>query len=688
MPFAGCGAVRIPINLLSHASSSTLSQLINPLKPSSTTSSTMVAVAPNLTIPTTVVWEYNKRKMQDIFFAILYLGNIAYFLIVGVMYASNSRGEKYIYDTNDGESDWNTFRRNPEYEEDFVECCAGISDSDYVLGFNCENQNAGSARRLTQEASTKIMDSDGMFDAFAKVPHIPTTLIAMAFAISVIWVALLRQFARPIVFATECVKVVTLVWIGASSESAFFYVVAVVYLLLVLWQRERLKFAATIISHAAKGLQDNGPMFVALIAVKVVFCIHCFLFMFFISKFVNVTEVTSRVSEEADENSIDCDFRDPSWKGSSLFWFCCSWIWSSMWYNQARLNIIATTIGSWHWHPERKPTVVQAFALPFTKSFGTVSCASLIVAIVDIIRRNTKFRCWKLFSPIHLILCLIGCIILTCVNMLTKFTTILHSFTGDSFFVSAKSCYHIMSRHFTNGIVTEVASQNVMTLGAFVFSFALTMTSWAWLDGELGTKTLVEINADGTFIVFCICQAIMLWYPSLAMLFIVMIEPSFKGNATAIVILSVMFIGVTSMMFFTYMGGVILDTIDVCFVCFAVDKDNGVDLAESDFAQNMVKHIPELKEMVPGVELTNQGVNQGTAAVTPGLPMGQQQQQQPQVMLMQQPDGSTIQVIQVQQPDGSIGYMPVQQMQQMPVQQQPMQQQLPVGQPVSMSMSK
>jgi hypothetical protein len=48
-----------------------------------------------------------------------------------------------------------------------------------------------------------------------------------------------------------------------------------------------------------------------------------------------------------------------------------------------------------------------------------------------------------------------------------------------------------------------------------------------------------------------------------------------------------MFVGIIAMLFFTYMAGIILDTVDVIFVCFAIDKDNGVDVSNTEIGMLM-----------------------------------------------------------------------------------------------------
>jgi len=126
-------------------------------------------------------------------------------------------------------------------------------------------------------------------------------------------------------------------------------------------------------------------------------------------------------------------------------------------------------VGSWHWHPEEKPTVTQAFKTTLTKSFGTISLAGLIIAIAEKLKQHSKFRCWMIFSPGHFCLVLICWCLYTMIKMLTKFALIIHMFTGLAYFSSAGKCMSIMLRHFEGGVITEVTSKNVLYLSCMVF---------------------------------------------------------------------------------------------------------------------------------------------------------------------------------------------------------------------------
>jgi len=122
--------------------------------------------------------------------------------------------------------------------------------------------------------------------------------------------------------------------------------------------------------------------------------------------------------------------------------------------------------------------------------------------------------------------------------------------------------------------------------------------------------------------------------------------------------LAAIFVGCICRLFFNYMAGVILDTIDTCFVCWAIDRDNKVDLSDSEFSS--------LVMMLPGVRKDESNSFDGGAGASLLVPVQtgtrQQQQQQMQTPMTQgafacqQPNQGSVQMMQVP--------MPVQQQQQ------------------------
>ena len=102
-----------------------------------------------------------------------------------------------------------------------------------------------------------------------------------------------------------------------------------------------------------------------------------------------------------------------------------------------------------------------------------------------------------------------------------------------------------------------------------------------------------------------------IWYPVLGLYLIIILNRYLSkwedlDPALWVVPFAATFVGCIAMMFFTYLAGIFLDTVDVLFLCFAIDRDNNVDLANDEFATlvsseenfSSVLATPDLQDVV------------------------------------------------------------------------------------------
>jgi hypothetical protein len=207
-------------------------------------------------------------------------------------------------------------------------------------------------------------------------------------------------------------------------------------------------------------------------------------------------------------------------------------------------------------------------------------------------------------------MCLFGSCLSTVVKMLTKFSVILHVFTGQAFVGSAKSVFKILSRHFKGGFVTEVTSKSVLAFGSYGFSIVMAMISWKWIDDRFDCGTLARTE-DGEGLIWILMLLLVffsVWYPVLGLYVIILInrysqdygkeqvqQGKESSNYSWIPPLAAAFVGCIAMLIFTFLSGIFLDTIDTLFLCYAIDKDNNVDLSDSEF-DSLVKEMPNYTE--------------------------------------------------------------------------------------------
>lgn len=199
--------------------------------------------------------------------------------------------------------------------------------------------------------------------------------------------------------------------------------------------------------------------------------------------------------------------------------------------------------------------------------------------------------------PTYFLVLMCGSCIKMLILMLTKFALILHVFTGQAFVPSAKKVFKIMKRHFKGGYVTEYAATSVLKLGSYVFSIAIFLIAWVWFDKAFKTSTFPGASEEMFIvIIWSIFALFNLWYPVLGIYIIIMVNRWLASDTSLdpevwVSPVAAIFVGCISMMFFTYIASVFLDTINVLFLCFAIDKDNNVDMTQDEFAK-LVEEVP------------------------------------------------------------------------------------------------
>lgn len=442
-----------------------------------------------------------------------------------------------------------------------------------------------------------------------EAPQIPVSLLLFALFLAVTWVILLRFFAVPIVFATELVKLCGFVYLavqafieGLVPAGIVSLVCAVVLVAWDIYAFKKLKFAGAMLEQAANSFKANARMFLAFFPIFGLYAANAGIFVFFFARSFDVVEV-----EETLDGS--CYFVSPSYTTPVVVYLSAVYLWSILLFKNLRLSIIATIVGSWKLHPDRKPSIGRAVINTCTTSLGTLSVASLVTALAErfnrwFLRENLLMNCLNpIFWIIMPLYCLFGNSLRMLVQMLTKFSVILHVFTGMSWLGSAKKVFKILKRHFKGGFVTEYASGSVLALGSYVFSIGIYFIAWIWLDKEFQTNTFIGFNDSAITAAGWLLFALFnIWYPVLGLYLLILLNRWLRGLEDAspetwITPIAAAFIGCLAMMFFSYLASTFLDAVDVLFLCFAIERDNNAVAPDDDFAKLVYEGVPTvLKE--------------------------------------------------------------------------------------------
>eukprot|EP00557_Chaetoceros_sp_GSL56_P003092 CAMPEP_0176493614 /NCGR_PEP_ID=MMETSP0200_2-20121128/9640_1 /TAXON_ID=947934 /ORGANISM="Chaetoceros sp., Strain GSL56" /LENGTH=603 /DNA_ID=CAMNT_0017891283 /DNA_START=1428 /DNA_END=3239 /DNA_ORIENTATION=+ len=554
---------------------------------------------------------YNDRSPTDKLWGIIYVLSYITFLATGFFLVAKSRVR---FETDEfGQKKISSF-----FLEDVQQCC---SKSVTKFGL-CTyiDDNAGGNRRLAAGNSTFVGD-EGIFDAFLDAPHIIIGVFALILAIGVTWVVALRFFAKPIVILAEIAKIVILIIMGVYqvhvSAKVVCWVLAALFVAYDIWARKKLMLAAKIIEYSTVAMKEIPSIFVGSIVIKLLFAGNAALFVYFFTESFDVVEVQSYEYEWNSVVSTDCTFASPNYVRGISSYLCLSYLWTILLFDKMRLSVIATMVGSWHFHPQDKPTLVTSLK-NIAPSFGTIAISALISSLAEYINRILNENAWYWWIsptiivalPIHILSCCFGTCFKTLVQMVTKFALILHVFTGYPFMASAKSAFQILSRHFKGGFVTEVTSKSVLNLGSYAFSIGIAMITWKWIDDEFDCGTLSDLDTGFSmwFILYFIVIMFNLWYPILGIYVIILLNKYLQDDGAASVErgvesmnymwippIAATFVGCIAMLIFQFLSSIFLDIIDTLFLCYAIDKDNNIDVTNDEFT-GIVKEVTTFTE--------------------------------------------------------------------------------------------
>lgn len=555
-----------------------------------------VIISNSETVPPRV--DFNQRSLTDKWFGLIYILSYIGFLSTGFFLVSKVRPAFYRNEAgNRVISDY--------YLEEAQTCCnesGGYGVACYYL------DDADGARRLSTNSTTTLDGDEGIFDAFLEAPEIIIGLLLTAFGAGILWILALRFYAKQIVILSEISKIGIAIAMGVYQEDTttrvFFFLIAAAMLGYAIWARNHILFAAKMISHSTIAMKENPSLLGASLLVKCVFAANAALFVYFVSESMNVQELDA-----------SCNFVMPKYVGRIVTYLSLSYLWTIFLLDTVRLSIIATIVGSWHFHPQDMPSFSVALK-NVGSSFGSLSIAALISTIAEKLNRMASEKSFLhlmclCINPIHLCFCLFSNCVSSIVKTFTKFSVILHVFTGKNFLESAKSAFKILSRHFVGGYVTDATSKSVLFLGSYAFSIGLGMAAWAWLDDRFDCGTLSGQDGTGQAYLILWVIAIMfnIYYPVLGIYIMILVNQLLRRAARSTVAnggnsdnhiwvppMAGIFVGSVSMMFFMFLSKIFIDTIDTLFLCFAIDKDNNVDMTNEEFSE-LVKNMPNYTEV-------------------------------------------------------------------------------------------
>jgi len=380
--------------------------------------------------------------------------------------------------------------------------------------------------------------------------------VLFSLIIGIIWMAALKSCAKPIVYATIVFKGVVLlaliVWMVSIGAPQVMIIILMaflaVYCLLIFCWRNKINLTACLIEQSVAVVQTHPQIFFAaaflmvLGAVVYAACITGLVFLLASGSWVQTVvedSVTGRPTTECQ-----WQISSSAYMGLLLISFCALWSWEL--FMALRFYVVSLTSGVWYFSNAslsaqdgsaasgrvRNP-VMTATTLAFTKSFGSIALASLIMYICEQLRRMARQSARNNGILGLVIACCIQCII-AYIEFLTRFALTFHALTGDDFCTSARTFTTHLSRHGFTALWVDWLSRFVFQFGAFVLSLVVTGLCLAIMSQTLPHPVQWEAMLVLGLLSFLI-----------------------------------------AVFFLAFIGGILLNVIDACYACLVLDLDHG-----------------------------------------------------------------------------------------------------------------
>ncbi len=390
-----------------------------------------------------VVWQRDKRDWVDTSWAFLF-GAFYFIFITGSISILSQAHLRYSFDdvflsTGKQVSDY--------YQPNVASCCNEVNslvdnfEMRHSYSSLCIPKNVTTEERRLQNIAGKLNGDEGIFEAFEKRPDIIVWHIFFTSVIAMSWVALLGKISKGTIFAIEWIKAIVLCLFLAAQMSVlgFIGMVFILFFVRYLFKRRKndLEHASVLINHGTTAFKESWHSLSGLMVIKILYLAQvCIFIVVLIASFevvdveklqttillnnenVTRTNETHRIEDYNNTvyddqvfiKELSCEFQPKPFVAPLLMVQTLAFTLTIMIFDQVRLCVVSMIIGSWRFHPESKPTTMQAMKTALTKSLGSLSAAALLTTISESFRRRNRSVIYWFLFPCHIIMCFCGCL--------------------------------------------------------------------------------------------------------------------------------------------------------------------------------------------------------------------------------------------------------------------------------------
>lgn len=395
-------------------------------------------------------------------------------------------------------------------------------------------------------------------------------------AVAVLWILALRKAAKFVVWGTlaSCVAMLFIVPMSVGAEPQ--YIGAGILCALLLAARKQITVAAQIIQQACVALEENPSIWLHCTIVQALYAGYLIFWVASMMASVNIYEVDASCEFKVVSGAIPLEFM--------VFAF----VFTSAFFDNAKTIVTAVTISHWYFPSAGQENAAGATGARVTQKdsgspgftgirwafvdmSGAGSVAAVIATLVQFIRQHAtnKCLCWTTAGIFWLLWkCVEGCL-----QQFVRFALIGGVISGKPFFGAARWSYDCIKKHLGQGIVTGSVAATVMGVMAYILSTAIAIAA---IEAGRAAQDLNSMAADMgvLFQFFTVFLAYLVSKP-----YVMIILMGFIGTWDVgqdyVALLFGIFIGSIATIFFRFVAQFVLNSTDVIFMCFCLERARG-----------------------------------------------------------------------------------------------------------------
>jgi len=396
--------------------------------------------------------------------------------------------------------------RNVQYREHDGTCADGFIQLKYssmCVGsvlfdkINACQSNQDSASRVEFTRRLQTKKSYNVWDVLRRHERLPMTTIGVAAIMCVAMLFVLTVAAGCVTWGLFLFNGALLLYGFYLTTNWMLLVALAVVAVLALWRKKDIDTAIAAMEVGAAALKDTPVVFAICAGLQLVWFVYAVVFTWF-----TLSNMAGSMDVGPDCEPAAMSFLARMYFSSAPFLF----VLTTFFFRHCVLAVCSMAVGAWCFKEEAEAqgmssstSALLGLKLAFTTSCGSVFAASLILSVVDAIRKKvTKDNMLWWCDPVTCLLKMIWCAVESTIGALTRFALIAHMFQGDGLCFVAGLTGDMLTRQLPGIIICGIVSEKVTRQLAMMSATAVGFYVWWYLDHveDLGFFSAVRSVAD------------------------------------------------------------------------------------------------------------------------------------------------------------------------------------------------